>query len=64
MWGYRDSLLGKAWCVVQQTLVHKLLQLQLGQFSSTILYMWLSRNAPLTISYIINALEGHSGTKG
>jgi len=57
MWGYRYCLLGKALCVVQQVLVCILLQFQLKKFSSSILYVWLSHNTPLTISYIIKLLR-------
>jgi len=62
MWGYRYCFLGKALCVVQQVLVYILLQFQLRKFSSSILYVWLSHNTPLTIPYIIKALEGHFET--
>ena len=62
MWGYSFCVLGEAWCVVQHILEYKLLQFQLGKFKSSLLYVWLSRKAPLTISYIIKALEGHFET--
>jgi len=57
MWGYRDCLLGKVWCGVQEILLYKLLHFLLREFSSSILYVWLSHNTPLTIYYITKPLR-------
>ena len=42
---------------IMEILVHKLLQFQPRKFDSSILYVWLPHNTPLTIPYIIQHMS-------
>jgi hypothetical protein len=42
---------------IMDILVHKIIQFQPRKFDSTILYVWLPHNAPLTIPYIIQHMS-------